>query len=87
MRQNGLKGVLIRSGVWNNKMAQEIAQTNGMEQFRWQVGTKSGVCEFGKGEKEITGALNDGSEWRCNNNGKMIESVSGLKNGIKFEIK
>ena len=36
-----------------------------------------------KERREITGALNDGNEWRCNNNGKMIESVSGLESGLR----
>ena len=51
VRQNRLKGVLIRSGMGITKWHRKLHKTNGMEQFRWQVGVESGVFGFGKGEK------------------------------------
>ena len=49
VRQKGLKGVLIRSGMGITKWRRKLHKADGMEQFCWQVWMESGVCEFGKG--------------------------------------
>ena len=48
VRQKGMKGVLITSGMGITKWRMKLRK---MGQFCWQVGMKRGVCEFGKGEE------------------------------------